>query len=124
MIRPAVKKVAAAFLQSRFPPADKAHMSASKSTAAPERRRSERRPCVCEAFINSPTAVDQSERIEVTAINLSRTGVAFDCAQPLPRKSYYVIEIGMGEQRLVSEVRIVSCRPIEEGIYQVGAEFC
>ena len=99
-------------------------MSATKSTATHERRRSERRPYICEAFINSPTAIDQSERMEVTAVNLSRSGVAFDCVQPLPKKAYYVIEIGMGEQRLVSEVRIVSCRPIEEGIYQVGAEFC
>ena len=105
-------------------------MSAStkSTTTSPatenERRRCERRPYICEAFIISPTAVDQSERIEVTAVNLSRTGVAFDCTEPLPKKAYYVIEIGMGEQRLISEVCIVSCRPIEEGIYQVGAKFC
>jgi hypothetical protein len=104
-----------------------ADMSASRTpptTATSERRRSERRPYICEAFLSSPTAVDHSERVEVTAVNLSKTGVAFDCTEPLPKKAYYIIEIGMGEQRLVSEIRIVSCRPIEEGIYQVGAQFC
>jgi len=102
-------------------------MSPSRSpshTATHERRRNERKAYICEAFINSPTAIDGSERVEVTAVNLSKTGLAFDCTEPLPKKAYYVIEIGMGEQRLISEIRIVSCRPIEEGIYQVGAEFC
>jgi hypothetical protein len=96
-------------------------MEPSISTA--ERRRSPRRPHVVEAFIISPTATNPYERREVTSINLSRHGVAFDFTEPLPRNSYYLIEIGVGDQRIVSEICIISCRAIEDGVYQVGAEF-
>jgi hypothetical protein len=89
-----------------------------------ERRRSARQPYIVEAFIISPTATDPGERKEVTSVNLSRHGVAFDFTEPLAKKTCWTIEIGMGEQKLLSEIRIVSCRPIEDGIYQVGAEFC
>lgn len=92
--------------------------------AISERRRSERKPYVVEAFIISPTATDLRERREVTSVNLSRHGIAFDFDEPLPKKTYFRMEIGIGEQRMVTEVRIVSCRPIEDGLYQVGAEFC
>ena len=89
-----------------------------------ERRRSERKAYVVEAFIISPTATNPYERREVNSVNLSKHGVAFDFTEPLPKQTYYLIEIGMGTQRLVSEIRIVSCTPIEDGMYQVGAEFC
>src|SRR5262245_15264680 len=87
-----------------------------------ERRRSERRAYVVEAYIISPTATSDSERKEVTSVNLSRHGIAFDFDQPLARKTYYRMEIVLGEQKTVTEVRIVSCLPVEEGMYQVGAE--
>ena len=77
-----------------------------------------------EAFIISPTATNPYERREVNSINLSRHGVAFDFTDPLPKEAYYLIEIGLGDQRLVSEIKIVACRPIEESMYQIGAEFC
>ena len=89
-----------------------------------ERRRSERREYVVEAFIISPTATSDAERKEVTSINLSRHGIAFDFDQPLAKKTYYRMEIALGGQKTVTEVRIVSCLPVEEGMYQVGAEFC
>jgi hypothetical protein len=89
-----------------------------------ERRRSERQAYVVEAFIISPTARSDSERKEVTSINLSRHGIAFDFDQPLAKKTYYRMEIVLGGRITTTEVRIVSCRPIEEGMYQIGAEFC
>jgi hypothetical protein len=89
-----------------------------------ERRRSERNPYVVEAFIISPTATSEAERKEVTSVNLSRHGIAFDFDQPLPKKTYYRMEISLGGKVICTEVKIVSCRAIEDGIYQVGAEFC
>jgi hypothetical protein len=105
--------------------ADNAGMAAIEPTITrSERRRSEREPFVFEAFIISPTATNPYERREVTSINLSRHGVAFDFTEPLAKQTYFRIEIGMGGQKLISEIRIVSCRPIEDGMYQIGAEFC
>jgi hypothetical protein len=61
-----------------------------------ERRRSERKPHTVEAYIISPTATDQTDRMEVTSVNLSRHGVAFDFTEPLAKKTYWTIEIDMG----------------------------
>ena len=89
-----------------------------------DRRRSLRKPHVAEAWICSPTATRPEEKVEVTAINLSRHGVAFEIPKNLPTDTFYVMEVGVGDQRLVSEVRIISCRKAENGNYEVGAEFC
>jgi len=35
----------------------------------------------------------------------------------------YRMEIGMRDQRIVSEILIVSLPPIEDGMYQIGREF-
>jgi hypothetical protein len=95
-------------------------------TPAPtvDRRRSARAAHVAEAWIASPTATSTSERIEVTSINLSRHGIGFELATPLPEHTFYSIEIAMADQRLVSEIRIVSCRKSDHGTWEVGAEFC
>jgi hypothetical protein len=89
-----------------------------------ERRRSERKPHVVEAWISSPTATDLADREEVTAINLNRHGLAFEADGPLPLSTFYLIDIAMGEQRMYSEIRIISCRPTANGRSEIGAEFC
>lgn len=89
-----------------------------------DRRRSLRKPHIAEAWIVSPTATRPEEKIEVTSMNLSRHGVGFELPNPLAQASFYVMEIAVGEQRLLSEVRIISCRKLEGGTYEVGAEFC
>jgi hypothetical protein len=78
---------------------------------------------VAEAWVSSPTATRADDRVEVTALNLSRHGVAFEVPTPLPEGSFYIVEVGVGEQRLSSEIRIISCRKVG-GVYEVGAEFC
>ena len=88
-----------------------------------DRRRSSRKPHVAEAWVSSPTATRADDRVEVTALNLSRHGVAFEVPTPRPEGSFYIVEVGVGEQRLSSEIRIISCRKVE-GVYEVGAEFC
>jgi hypothetical protein len=89
-----------------------------------DRRRSTRKPLLAEAWIASPTATSPQERIEVTTLNLSRHGVAFELARPIPEHTFYNIEIAMGDQRLVSEIKIVTCQKTDHGTWQIGAEFC
>ena len=88
-----------------------------------DRRRSERKPYVMEAWVASPTAASPEDRDEVTSVNISRHGVAFQSKSPLAEGAFYALEVGMGEQRIISEVRVISCRPAD-GSYDIGAEFC
>ncbi len=102
-------------------------LSNSVPTAGAEarnRRRSERTPRVLDAWICSPTAkVPLEEREVVTAVSMSRHGVAFTLAHALATNSFYRIEVGLGAQQVVCEVRIISCRKAEKGLFEVGAEF-
>jgi hypothetical protein len=96
----------------------------SHPRSASDRRRSERVPHVCEAWLSSPTATSADDKLEVTSLNISRHGVGFELATALPVGTFYVIEIGVGNQRLCSEIRLVACKKQESGLYEVGAEFC
>jgi hypothetical protein len=91
---------------------------------AKDRRRSERKQHMVEAWIISPTATTTAERVEVTSVNISRHGVCFSLARAIPEGAFYVIEVLMGEQKIVSEIRVVDCRKDTAGRYDVGAEFC
>ena len=88
-----------------------------------ERRRTPRVPHVVEAWLWSPTAKDQKGRMEAVAINLSRSGVGFCVKREVPTGAFFVIQIGLGDQQLLSEVRILTCRRIPDGQFEVGAEF-
>ncbi len=89
-----------------------------------DRRRSARKPQAVQAYIASPTTRDPLDRQEVMAVNLSRHGIAFDHKSPLPLGTYHVIDISLGEQRLRSELRIICCRKLADGNYEIGGEFC
>jgi hypothetical protein len=89
-----------------------------------DRRRSQRKQHVVEAWIISPTATKASERLEVTSVNISRHGVCFSLAREIPEGAFYVIEVLMGEQKIVSEIRVIDCRKDAAGRYDVGGEFC
>ncbi len=56
-------------------------------------------------------------------LNLSRHGVCFEVPVPVPTGAFYVLRVGVGPQKIHSEVRILTCRPGDES-YQIGAEFC
>jgi hypothetical protein len=86
------------------------------------RRRSERRPYIIEGWLSRPN--DPSDELEVVALNVSQHGVGFKLPKALEPGEFFAIEIGLGEQRMISEVRIVSCRPAGDGLFDVGAEFC
>jgi PilZ domain len=88
-----------------------------------ERRRSPRNPHSMEARVSSPTSKTPTDGIDASCINLSRHGVAFEVDKPLPVDAYYLITIGLGAQRMIGEVRSVSCRKTKSGRFEVGAEF-
>ena len=97
---------------------------AAPSVRDSERRRSARTAHVVQAWVFSPTATREDDRREVQALNLSRHGVGFEVPTAMPVDSFFMVEIGVGEQRLRSEVRIISCKRNEAGVFEVGAEFC
>jgi hypothetical protein len=92
-------------------------------TQKDNRRRSERKPYVVEAWLSSPTAKNPKDRHEVVGVNISRHGIAFELSMSVATGAYFVFEVGYGPQQLRSEVRILSCKK-HEGRYRIGAEFC
>jgi hypothetical protein len=88
---------------------------------AEERRRSDRRPHLAEAFLSSPTG---GSRIEVTSLDLSKHGIGLSVKRPIPTGTYQMLELGVGCQKIASEVRILSCRPTPDGSFHVHATFC
>lgn len=92
--------------------------------ARDNRRRSLRSPYCIEAWISSPTATEGEERLEARAVNLSRHGIRFDMNLPLPVGCFFMIEVGMGDQRIRSEIRIVSCKQVDANRHSIGATFC
>lgn len=97
--------------------------SSASIVTVPERRRSERKDHIAEAFVASPTAGPNEKPTEAVSVNLSRHGVGFETLKPLAVNAYYTLQLGHGENRLVGEVRIVSCNKTDHGNYYVGAEF-
>jgi len=113
--------------------ADEQHVSTLTSTslqdqrfaarAAPaERRRSARHGYIIEAWLGPSS--DPSRREEVVTLNLSKDGVAFQLTKPVELGSCNVLEISLGEQKLVTRVQIKRCQPIDGSFWDVGAEFC
>lgn len=89
-----------------------------------ERRRSPRRPTVCEAWVRSPTDTDDT-KLEVSALDLSRHGVGFESTVPLAVHCFYWIELGIGDKQIAQEIRVTSCVADDlAGVYRVGGKFC
>jgi hypothetical protein len=97
--------------------------AAASIVEVPERRRSQRRDHIIEAYVSSPTATPLDPHIEATSVNLSRHGVGFETLTPLPINSYFNLQIGYDDQTIVTEVRVVSCSKTDHGNYYIGAEF-
>jgi hypothetical protein len=88
-----------------------------------ERRRSKREPYVMEAWVSSPTSKSADDGIQAACVNLSKHGVAFELEKPLAVAAYFLMTIGLGPQRMIGEVRTISCRQNGAGRYEIGAEF-
>ena len=94
----------------------------SEEATGAGRRRSERKPYIIEGWLSRPN--NPADEIEVVALNVSSHGIAFKLPKRLELGEFFAMEIGLGEQRMISEVRVVSCRPCDGGMFDVGAEFC
>ena len=105
-------------------PGKKNATSPPDSRTGEDRRRSQRRAETCDAFIASPTSTDPSERWEVRGVNLSRHGIGFHSPVWLPPRAYFAIDFGLGNQRVCCEIRVNNCRALDDGSFEVGAEFC
>ena len=86
-----------------------------------ERRRSPRKPLVAEAELTSPTG---GPAVDVTSVDISRHGVALSIKAALAAGTFHILKLGLGAQRIVTEVRILSCDLIPDGSYRIHAEFC
>ena len=94
-----------------------------KSTAphTDERRRSPRREHIVEATITSPTG---GPTTEVTGVDLSKHGVGLSVGKVIAPGTFHLLTLGLGAQRMVGEIRVVSCRKQGDSLYRVHAEFC
>lgn len=57
-------------------------------------------------------------------MDLSKHGVRLSVNRPIASGTYQRLELGEGLQRLVREVRVLSCRTQADGSFHVHAEFC
>lgn len=67
---------------------------------------------------------ESSDELEVASLSLSRFGVGMELCHEVPVGSVYNIEIGSAGRTIQSQVRIISCDPIADGLYRAGGEFC
>ncbi len=93
----------------------------SKLPQLEERRRSSRMPHVVEATITSPTG---GPALEITGVDLSKHGVGLSVGKVVPAGTFHILTLGLGAQRMVGEIRVVSCRKQGDSLYRVHAEFC
>jgi hypothetical protein len=93
----------------------------SHASTESERRRSQRKPHVVEAYLASPTG---GKKLGVSCVDVSKHGVRLKVAQPIATGTYHVLELGFDAQKRGGEVRILSCRREADGAYHVHAEFC
>jgi PilZ domain len=95
-------------------------MKLAQDSTQSERRRSPRKGNIIEGWL-SP--YDSPDRTEVTTFDLSRHGVSFDSPAAIPVGAQFIYEIGFGEQTLVCDIRVVSCKPSGDKIWHIGAKF-
>ncbi|MGE5610084.1 MAG: hypothetical protein ACM359_12585 [Bacillota bacterium] len=75
-----------------------------------------------EAWLGSPLLPLQRE--EVRAVSLSKNDVTFQLMRPLSVGTREVLEVGLGDQRLVASIQVKRCRPAERGAWEIRATFC
>lgn len=86
---------------------------------AHDRRRRERFPYIVEATLSTDT-----ETFAVETANLSKHGVGLNVDNELAPGTFYMFEIAIGPKTVETEIRVVSCRAMEDGRFEIGAEFC
>jgi hypothetical protein len=88
-----------------------------------ERRRSHREPHAARAWLSSQSGRKNAHEDHVIVNDLSLHGVGLVSKEHLHKGAVYWMVLGSGQLHLSSRVRIASCRPRDEGGFNVGAEF-
>lgn len=91
--------------------------------SADERRRVKRSPSGTGAWIVSPTSTRASDRVRITAINISSRGIAFQSPTTLPTGAYFQIDLSEFGQSS-REIKILRCQAAQGDAFEVGAVFC
>ena len=55
---------------------------------------------------------------------MSKHGVGLTVGMTIPPGTFHILTLGLGAQRIVGEIRIVSCRKQGDSLYRIHAEFC
>ena len=93
--------------------------------AASERRHGLRMERPMEAHLFPDNGADEpTDELEVSSLSLNRFGVGLDIPHDLQVGRVYNMEIGLNGRKVQSQVRIISCDPVADGLYRAGGEFC
>lgn len=94
------------------------------ATSVEDRRRSERVDQHVNAWVSGESTDRSSRGQSVTVTDISLHGVGFHDAQKhyRPGSTHWLIVNG-GAMRLSTRIKVVSCRDLEDGGFQVGAAF-
>ena len=100
-----------------------AEAPARQDSPVPERRRSARNPHITTATLQ-PASGDASVDRPVLVCDLSLGGVGLRATHAFKVGSVFRISLGTGPLFLNARIRIVSCRPRPDGMFDVGSAFC
>jgi hypothetical protein len=106
------------------PPGGSSPVKPVRHQSAAERRRSIRYSHLTKGTLLAECAGPAAQGQEVAVFNVSNHGVGFRCEAQLEFNSIHRIRIGSGPLHLSSFIKIVHCRPAEDGMTDYGAEFC
>lgn len=67
---------------------------------------------------------EKSDQLDVVSLSLSHHGIAMELGRDVPVGAIYNLQIDGNQGKAQSQVRIVSCDPIADGLYRAGGEFC
>jgi hypothetical protein len=102
--------------------AERLNQSGTSTTEAAERRRSPRQAYSAGAWV-SPEAGVRGKDHQVTVFDLSLHGVGFSSNESFRPDAVHWMVLGVSGLRASSRIRIVGCRPNDNGTYVCGAEF-
>jgi hypothetical protein len=88
-----------------------------------DRRRSHREPVVTAGTLRLASDKREGGR-QVLVHDVSLHGVGMRTTFQLELDDVFMIEIGVGPLRLSSRLRVARVRPLKDGTYDIGGEFC
>jgi PilZ domain-containing protein len=103
-------------------PAERQSQPGTATAEGAERRRSPRQAYSAGAWV-SPEAGVRGKDHQVSVFDLSLHGVGFTSKESFRPDAVHWMVLGVSGLRASSRIRIVNCRPNNEGGYDCGAEF-